>query len=146
MRDAGPLHPLLQAGQLGAIQSVALSLGVELSPINVGDAAAFERAVAAFARSTNGGLIVTASPWALAHRDLIIALAAQHRLPAVYAWRYFVTIGGLISYARSSIDPFRRAAGYLPGQAPLVINLKTAEALSLDVPPSLLACADEVIE
>jgi putative ABC transport system substrate-binding protein len=150
------------SGQLGAIQSVAPSLGVELSPINVGDAAALERAVAAFARSTNGGLIVTPSPWVAAHRDLIIALAAQHHLPAVYAWRYFVTSGGLISYAADSIDPFRRAAAYvdriLKGEKPadlpvqaatkyeLVINLKTAKALDLTVPPTLLARADEVIE
>ena len=150
------------SGQLGAIQSVAPSLSVELSPINVGDTAAFERAVAAFARSTNGGLIVTTSPWAVAHRDLIIALAAQHHLPAVYAFRYFVTSGGLISYGPSSIDQFRRAAGYidrilrgekpadLPVQTPtnyeLVINLKTARALGLEIPPTVLARADEVIE
>ena len=150
------------SGLLGAIQSVAPSLSVEVSPINVGDTAVFERAVAAFARSTNGGLIVTTSPWAVAHRDLIIALAAQHHLPAVYAFRYFVTSGGLISYGPSSIDPFRRAAGYidrilrgekpadLPVQTPTkyetVINLKTAKALGLKVPPTLLARADEVIE
>jgi len=150
------------SGLLGAIQSVAPSLSVELSPINVGDTAAFERAVAAFARSTNGGLIVTTSPWAVAHRDLIIALAAQHHLPAVYAFRYFVTSGGLISYGPSSIDQFRRAAGYidrilrgekpadLPVQTPtkyeLVINLKTARALGLEIPPTVLARADEVIE
>ena len=150
------------SGLLGAIQSVAPSLSVELSPINVGDTAAFERAVAAFARSTNGGLIVTTSPWAVAHRDLIIALAAQHHLPAVYAFRYFVTSGGLISYGPSSIDQFRRAAGYidrflrgekpadLPVQTPtkyeLVINLKTARALDLEIPPTVLARADEVIE
>ena len=150
------------SGLLGAIQSVAPSLSVELSPINVGDTAAFERAVAAFARSTNGGLIVTTSPWAVAHRDLIIALAAQHHLPAVYAFRYFVTSGGLISYGPSSIDQFRRAAGYidrilrgekpadLPVQTPtkyeLVINLKTAKALGLEIPSSVLARADEVIE
>jgi ABC-type uncharacterized transport system substrate-binding protein len=143
-------------------QSVASSLGVELSPVNVGDAGALERAVAVFARSANGGLIVTASPFAVAHRDLIIALAARHRLPAVYSFRYFVASGGLISYGADTIDPFRRAAGYvdrilkgekpadLPVQAPtkydLVINLKTANALGLEVPPTLLAIADDVIE
>ena len=128
----------------------------------MGDAGAFERAVAAFARSANGGLIVTPSPWAATHRDLIIALAARHRLPAVYGSRYSVTSGGLISYGPNSIDPFRRAAAYvdrilkgekpadLPVQAPtkyeLVINLQTARALGLDVAPSLLVRADEVIE
>ena len=150
------------SGLLGAIQSAAPSLGVELSPVSVGDAGAFERAVAAFARSANGGLIVTPSPWAATHRDLIIALAARHRLPAVYSFRYFISSGGLISYGPNSIDPFRRAAAYvdrilkgekpadLPVQAPtkyeLVINLKTAKALGIDVPPTLLARADEVIE
>ena len=135
---------------------------MELSPVSVGDAGAFERAVAAFARSANGGLIVTPSPWAATHRDLIIALAARHRLPAVYSFRYFISSGGLISYGPNSIDPFRRAAAYvdrilkgekpadLPVQAPtkyeLVINLKTAKALGIDVPPTLLARADEVIE
>jgi putative ABC transport system substrate-binding protein len=150
------------SGHLGAIQSVANSLRVELSPVSVGDAGALERAVAAFARSANGGLIVTPSPWALTHRDLIIALAALHRLPAVYSFRYFITSGGLISYGPSSIDPFRHAAGYvdrilkgekpadLPVQAPtkyeLVVNLKTAKAIGLDVPASVLARADEVLE
>jgi putative ABC transport system substrate-binding protein len=149
-------------GQLGAIQSVAPSLGVELTPIGVGDVGEIERTVAAFARSSNGGLVVTASTSALVHRDLITMLAARHRLPAVYAVRYFVTVGGLISYGANSTDPFRRAAAYidrilkgekpadLPVQAPtkyeLVINLKTAKALGLEVPPSLLARADEVIE
>jgi putative ABC transport system substrate-binding protein len=133
-----------------------------LSPVSVGDAGALERAVAAFARSANGGLIVTPSPWAVVHRDLIIALAARHRLPAVYGNRYSVTSGGLISYGPSSIDPFHRAAGYvdrilkgekpadLPVQAPtkyeLVINLKTAKALGIDLPATVLARADEVIE
>jgi putative ABC transport system substrate-binding protein len=150
------------SGQLGAIQSVAPSFGVELSPVNVRDAPEIERAVAAFARGSNGGLIVSASGLAIVHRDLIITLAARHRLPAVYFARYFVTGGGLISYGSDNIDPHRRAAGYvdrilkgekpadLPVQAPtkyeLVINLKTAKALGIEVPPMLLARADEVIE
>ena len=149
-------------GQFGAIQSVAPSLGVEVSPINVRDAAEIERAVAAFARSSNGGLIVTGSALAAFHRDLIIRLAARHKLPAVYYRRGYVTDGGLISYGPDVIDQFRRAAGYvdrilkgekpadLPVQAPtkyeLVINLKTAKALGLEIPPTLLARADEVIE
>jgi putative tryptophan/tyrosine transport system substrate-binding protein len=150
------------SGQLGAIQSVAPSLGVELSPVGVGDTGAIERALAAFARSSNGGLIVTASSLAIVHRELIITLAARHRLPAVYFLRLFVTAGGLISYGPDSVGPFRRAAGYvdrilkgekpadLPVQAPtkyqLVVNLKTAKALGLEVPATLLARADEVIE
>jgi len=150
------------SGQLGAIQSVAPSLGVELTPLNVSDAGAIERSLAAFARSPNGGMIVTGSTLALVHRKLIITLAARHRLPAVYPQRPFIASGGLISYGTDSIDPFRRAAGYadrilkgekpadLPVQAPtkyeLVINLKTARALGLEVPPTLLARADEVIE
>jgi putative ABC transport system substrate-binding protein len=149
-------------GQLGALQAVASSFGVELSPIGVRDASEIERAVTAFARSPNGGLIVTGSTLAVAHRDLIITLAARHQLPAVYAQRYIVAGGGLISYGPDSIDPFRRAASYvdrilkgekpadLPVQAPtkyeLVINLKTAKTLGLEVPPTLLARADEVIE
>ena len=149
-------------GQLGAIQAVAPSFGVELSTIGVRDAGQIESAVTAFARSSNGGMIVTASTSAVVHRELIATLAARHRLPAVYSYRYFVTVGGLISYGPNSIDPFRRTAGYvdrvlkgqkpadLPVQAPtkyeLVINLKTAKALGLDVPPTLLARADEVIE
>jgi ABC-type uncharacterized transport system substrate-binding protein len=149
-------------GQLGAIQSVAPSLGVELSPVNVRDPGETERAITAFAREPNGGLIVTGSALAASHRDLIIALAARHRLPAVYPQRYYVTGGGLISYGPDTVDPFRRAAAYvdrilkgekpadLPVQAPtkyeLAINLKTAKALGLEVPPSLLARADEVIE
>jgi len=149
-------------GQLGAIQSVAPSFGVELSPIDVRDAGEIERAVTAFARSPNDGLLVTGSALATVHRDLIVALAARHRLPAVYTLRLFVAGGGLISYGPDSIEPYRRAAGYvdrilkgekpadLPVQAPtkyeLVINLKTAKALGLDVPPMLLARADEVIE
>jgi ABC-type uncharacterized transport system substrate-binding protein len=149
-------------GQFGAVQAVAPSLGVELSPVDVRDAAEIERAVTSFARFSNGGLIVTGSVLAAVHRKLIIALAARDRLPAVYPYRYFATSGGLISYGPDTIDPFRRAAGYvdrilkgekpadLPVQAPtkfdLVINLKTAKALGLEVPPSLLARADEVIE
>jgi putative tryptophan/tyrosine transport system substrate-binding protein len=133
-----------------------------LHPLGVRDASEIERAVTAFARSANGGLIITASPLTLLHRELIISLAVQHRLPAVYPLRFFVTDGGLISYGPDSIDPYRRAAGYvdrilkgekaadLPVQAPtkyeLVINLKTAKALGLEVPPALLARADEVIE
>jgi putative ABC transport system substrate-binding protein len=148
--------------QLSAIQAVAPSFGVELSPVGVRDAGEIERTIAAFARSSNGGLIVTASTLALAHRELIARLAVRHRLPAVYGFRYHVTVGGLVSYGPDTIDPFRRAAGYvdrilkgekpadLPVQAPtkyeLVINMKTAKALGLEVPPTLLARADEVIE
>jgi putative tryptophan/tyrosine transport system substrate-binding protein len=148
--------------QFAAIQSVASSLRVEVSPVNMRDAGEIERAVAAFARSPNGGLIVTEGAPASLHRDLIIALAAQHKLPAVYFDRYFVATGGLISYGPDYVDQYRRAAGYvdrilrgekpsdLPVQAPvkyeLVINLKTAKALGLDLPTSVLARADEVIE
>jgi putative ABC transport system substrate-binding protein len=150
------------SGQLGAIQGAAPAFGVELRPVDVRDAGEIERAVAAFAHASNGGLIVTASVAAVVHRDLIIGLAARHRLPAIYTQRVFVTNGGLIAYGPDFIDQFRRAAGYvdrilkgekpadLPVQAPtkyeLVINLKTAKALGLEVPPSLLARADEVIE
>jgi putative tryptophan/tyrosine transport system substrate-binding protein len=149
-------------GQLAAIQAVAPSFGVELSPVDTRDTGEIERAIAAFARSANGGLIVTASPAALTHRKLISAQAAAHRLPAVYPFRYHVTDGGLISYGPESIDPYRRAAIYvdrilkgekpsdLPVQAPtkyeLVINLKTAKALGLEIPATVLARADEVIE
>jgi len=149
-------------GLWGAIQSVAPSLGVELRPLGVRDAGEIERVVTAFARSSNGGLIVTGSTLAVVHRELITTLAARYRLPAVYPQRSFVTVGGLISYGPDSIDPYRQAAGYvdrilkgekpadLPVQAPtkfeFVINLKTAKALGLDVPPTLLARADEVIE
>jgi putative ABC transport system substrate-binding protein len=148
--------------QFAAIQSVAPSLRVEVSPVNMRDAGEIERAVAAFARSPNGGLIVTEGAPASLHHDLIIALAAQHKLPAVYFDRYFVATGGLISYGPDYVDQYRRAAGYvdrilrgekpsdLPVQAPvkyeLVINLKTAKALGLDVPATVLARADEVIE
>jgi len=149
-------------GQWGAIQSVAPSLGVELSPVNMRDTAEIERAVTAFARAGGGGLIVTGSALAVVHRDLIITLAARYQLPAVYFIRAFVDAGGLMSYGPDVIDQYRRAAGYvdrilkgekpadLPVQTPtkyeLVINLKTAKALGLDVPATLLARADEVIE
>jgi putative ABC transport system substrate-binding protein len=149
-------------GQWGAIQSVAPSFGVEVSPVNVRDVGEIERAVAAFARSSDGGLIVTGSALAVVHRDLIITLAARHKLPAVYYERNFVASGGLISYGPDYLDQFRRAAGYvdrilkgekpadLPVQTPtkykLVINLKTAKALGLTMPPTLLSTADEVIE
>jgi putative tryptophan/tyrosine transport system substrate-binding protein len=147
--------------QLSAIQAVAPSFNVELSVVGVRDASEIERSVTAFARSSNGGMIVTASTSAVVHRKLITMLAARHGLPAVYSFRYFVTAGGLISYGPDTIDPLRRAAGYvdrilkgekpadLPVQAPvkyeLVINLKTAKALGLDIPPTLHARADEVI-
>jgi putative tryptophan/tyrosine transport system substrate-binding protein len=149
-------------GQFGAIQSVAPSLGLEVNPVDVRDAGEIERAIAAFARGSNGGLIVTGSSSAFVHRDLIITLAARYKLPAVYFIREFVTSGGLISYGPDPIDPVRRAASYvdriLKGEKPadmpvqattkyeLVINLKTAKALGLTVPPSLLARADELIE
>ena len=149
-------------GQFGAIQSAAPSVGVEVSPVNVRDAGEIERAVAAFARSSNGGLIVTGSALAVVHRDLIITLAARHKLPAIYFERNFVASGGLVSYGPDYLDQFRRAASYvdrilkgekpadLPVQAPtkykLVINLKTAKAAGLTMPSTLLATADEVIE
>ena len=149
-------------GQFASIQSVAPSFGVELSPVDVRDASEIERDVSAFARGSNSGLIVTSSGLAAVHRELIIALAARYRLPAIYSYRYFATSGGLISYGPDPIDQYRRAAGYvdrilrgekpadLPVQAPtkyeLAINLKTAKALGLTVPPTLLARADEVIE
>ena len=149
-------------GQFGAIQAVAPSLGVDLRPVDVRDAGEIERAIAAFALDSNGGLIVTGSPAATFHRELIIALAARHRLPAVYNNRRFAAEGGLISYGTDFIDQYRRAAGYvdrilkgekpadLPVQAPtryeLVINLKTAKALGIEVPTTVLARADEVIE
>jgi putative ABC transport system substrate-binding protein len=141
---------------------VAPTLGVELSPIGVRDAGEIERAVTAFAGSPNGGLIVTGSAPAAIHHDLIVTLAARHKLPAVYFGRFIVAAGGLISYGPDLVDQHRLAAGYvdrilkgetsagMPVQAPtkyeLVINLKTAKALGLEVPPSLLARADEVIE
>ena len=150
------------AGQYAVIQAAAPSFGVELRAVGVRDAGEIERAITAFARSSNGGLIVTGSPLALVHRDLIITLAARHRLPAVYPFRYFATSGGLISYGPNATDPYRRAASYidrilkgekpaeLPVQAPtkyeLVINLKTAKTLDLTVLDGLLARATEVIE
>jgi ABC-type uncharacterized transport system substrate-binding protein len=156
--------PLLTSGtaQLGAIQSVAHSLGAELIPVGARSADEIERGLSTFAREPNGGVIVTASPLAAVHRNLIITLAARHRLPAVYPFPYFATSGGLISYGPDQVDQFRRAASYvdrilngekpadLPVQHPtkyeLVINLKTAKSLGLDVAQSLLARADEVIE
>jgi len=147
-------------GQSAVIQAAAPSLGLELTPVGVRDADEIERGVTAFAHRSNGGLIVTGSPLTAVHRDLIVTLAAQHQLPAVYPFRYFVTSGGLISYGPDSIDPYLRAAGYvdrilkgekpadLPVQAPakyeLVINLKTAQSLDLEVSPSLLADADVI--
>jgi ABC-type uncharacterized transport system substrate-binding protein len=149
-------------GLWGAIQTAAPSFGIEVSPVNVRDATEIERAITAFARGPNGGLIVTGSALSAAHRDLIVALAARHKLPAVYFTRQMVDGGGLISYGPDIVDQFRRAAGYvdrilkgdkpadLPVQAPtkyqLVVNLKTAKALGLEVPSSVLAIADEVIE
>jgi len=148
--------------QFAAIQAVAPSLMVEASPVNMRDAGEIERAVAAFARSPNGGMIVTEGAPASLHRKLIITLAVRHKLPTVYFDRYFVTTGGLISYGPDYVDQYQRAAGYvdrilkgekpadLPIQAPvkyeLVINLKTAKAIGLSVPDTLLARADEVIE
>ena len=151
-----------QIGMFGGIQSAASLLGIELRPIDLGDAGEIERVVTAFASEPNGGLVVVSGALAFLHRDLIVTLAARHRLPAVYPYRTHVAGGGLISYGIDSIDQYRRAAGYvdrilkgekpadLPVQAPekfeLVINLKTAKALGLEVPSSLLARADEVIE
>jgi putative ABC transport system substrate-binding protein len=149
-------------GMWGAIQSVAPSFGVELRPIDGRDAGEMERALAAFAGNPNGGLILTGSAWAIVHRNLIIRLAAQYKLPAIYFARNFVADGGLMSYGPDPADQYRRAASYvdrilkgekpadLPVQAPtkyeLVINLKTAKTLGLEIPPTLLARADEVIE
>ena len=149
-------------GQWGAILSVSPSVAIEVSPVNLVDGGEIDRGLTAFARSPNGGLIVTGSALAVVHRDLIIALAARLRLPAVYYDRYFVTAGGLISYGSNNVEQYRLAAAYvdriLKGEKPadlpvqaaakyeLVINLKTAKALGLDMPPTLLARADEVIE
>jgi putative tryptophan/tyrosine transport system substrate-binding protein len=149
-------------GQLGAIQSAAPSFGVELFPVDVRDAEETERVITAFARGSNGALMVLAGASTAGHRDLIVSLAARYRLPAVYPYRYYVTDGGLISYGPDNVDQYRRAAGYvdrilkgekpaeLPVQAPnkyeLAINLKTAKALGLTVPKTLLAIANEVIE
>ena len=149
-------------GQFGAIQAAAQSLGVELRPIDLRDAGEIERDITAFAQEPNGGLIVTGSPAATVHRELIYALALRHRLPIVFNSRFYVTSGGLISYGPDFVDQFRRAAGYvdrilkgenpadLPVQAPtkyeLVINLKTAKALGIVIPPAVLSRADDVIE
>ena len=156
--------PAIQAGigQFAVIQSVAPSVGVEVTPINISNAAEIESEVAAFGGSANGGLISTASALSLLHRDLIIKLAARYKLPAIYQERSYVAAGGLASYGSDFLDQYRRASAYvdrilkgekpadLPVQAPnkyeLVFNLKTAKALGLTVPPSLLARADEVIE
>jgi len=149
-------------GQFGAVKGAALSFGVEISPIGVGSAEEIKRGITAFAREPNGGLIVLPVPTTVIHRNLIIRLAAQHRLPAVYNSRFWIAEGGLVSYGPDILDQYRRTAGYvdrilrgtkpadLPVQAPtkyeLTINLKTARALGLDIPPTLLARADEVIE
>jgi putative ABC transport system substrate-binding protein len=149
-------------GQFAVIQSVAPSIGVDVSPISLRDSGEIERGVAAFARFANGGLIATASAATVFHRDLIIRLAAQHKLPAVYSRRVYVTSGGLISYGSDILDQFRRAAAYvdrilkgekpadMPVQVPtkyeMVVNLKTAKALDLTIPSSVLARADSVIE
>jgi putative ABC transport system substrate-binding protein len=149
-------------GQWAALQVAASSLAMELTPVNAGEPAEVERALETYAREPNGGLIVVVSSWATVHRGLIIASAAKHRLPAIYPHRYYVADGGLVCYGTDLVDQYRRAAGYvdrilrgerpadLPVQAPtkyeLVINLKTAKALGLEVPPTLLARADEVIE
>jgi putative tryptophan/tyrosine transport system substrate-binding protein len=149
-------------GQFAVLQAFAPSLGFELRPVDVHDAGEIERSIKAFAQGGNGGLIVTGSPAATAHRELFIALAARNRLPAVYVSRYYCAAGGLICYGSDFLDQFRRAAGYvdrilrgekpadLPVQVPtkyeLVINLKTAKALGIEVPAALLARADELIE
>jgi putative ABC transport system substrate-binding protein len=149
-------------GQFAIIQSVAPSLGVEVSPINISDARGIERDISDFAREANGGLVVSASALAITHRELIVTLAARYKLPAVYSSRDYAVSGGLISYGTDFVDQFRRAASYvdrilkgekpadMPVQAPtkyeLVINLKTAKVLGLKIPQTLLASADEVIE
>ena len=149
-------------GQLGAIQAVAPSFGVELTPIGAHDAGEIKRGINTFVRGPNDGLIVTASALTAVHREVIIKLAAQHKLPAIYPFRYFITSGGLVSYGADPIDQYRMAAGYvdrilkgekpadLPVQAPTkyvtVLNLRTAKALGLDVPTSILLRADEVVE
>ena len=149
-------------GQFAAIQAVAPALGVEITPMNVQDAGEIERGIAAFAIMPNGGLIVTGSALAASHRDLLVTLAAKQKLPTVYYERLFVTAGGLVSYGPDVLDQYRRAADYvdrilkgekpseLPVQAPTkyetVVNLKTARALGMNVPQSLIARADEVVE
>jgi putative ABC transport system substrate-binding protein len=152
----------LGIGQLGAIQSIAPSLGIELRPVGTGNVQEIERAVAALASEPNGGMVMTVSPWAISWRAKIIALAARHKLPAVYPYRFMALDGGLVSYGPDTVEPYKRAAAYvdrilkgekpadLPVQAPtkfeLVVNIKTAKALGLTIPPQLLARADEVIE
>jgi putative ABC transport system substrate-binding protein len=159
LRD--PVDPA-GTGQFGAIRTAAALVGFEVRAVDVRDPVGIERSIEAFASAANGGLVVTGSTPAAAHRNLIITLAARYRLPAVYPYRFFATGGGLVSYGPNIVDQYRRAAGYvdrilkgekpadLPVQAParyeLVINLKTAKALGLTVPPTLLATADEVIE
>jgi len=159
LRDSGIAQGI---GQFGAIQSLGPSLGFEVTPVNVREASEIERDIAAFARGSNGGLIITGAGTAIVHRELIVRLAARYKLPATYFERFFVAGGGLMSYGPDLLDAHRRVADYvdrilkgekpadLPVQAPtkyeLVINLKTAKALGLDVPPTLLARADEVIE
>jgi putative tryptophan/tyrosine transport system substrate-binding protein len=159
LRDAASSSGI---GYLGAVRVAASSFGMELTPVGIADAGEIERGVTAFARASNGALIVTGNTLTMVHRERIITLAARHRLPAVYALPLFANDGGLISYGPDSIDPYRRAAHYvdrilkgekpadLPVQQPtkfeLIINLKTAKALGLEVPPTLLARADEVIE
>jgi putative ABC transport system substrate-binding protein len=150
------------AGQLGAVQGAASLLRVELTPLDVREPAVIERDMALLAREPNGGLVVLANPTATVHLNLIVELAARYQLPAIYPYRYFAQAGGLISYGADNLDLYRRAAGYvdrilkggkpadLPVQNPskfeLAINLKAANALGLDVPPTLLARADEVFE
>jgi putative ABC transport system substrate-binding protein len=164
VRRAGFLRDTNATGMalLGALQTAASSFGVELTALNARTVGEIERTITGFARGSNGGLIVMPTGLAVVHRDLVIALAARHRLPAIYPFRLFVTAGGLISYGPDSIEAYRRAAGYidrilkgekpadLPVQAPtkleLVINLKTAKALGLTIPETLLATADEIIE
>src|SRR5262245_716319 len=159
LRDpATPTGP----AQFGMLQAAAQSAGIELRPVDVRDAGEIERGIASLARAPNGGLIITTSPLTATHRDLVITLAAQHKLPAVYYNRSFADAGGLISYGADFVDQYRQAAGYvdrilkgekpanLPVQAPakyeLVLNLKTAKTLGLEIPPTVLARADEVIE
>jgi putative tryptophan/tyrosine transport system substrate-binding protein len=164
VRAAVLTHSAFPAGpaQLRVLQSVSSSLGVQLHPVDVQDAAEIERGLLEIVHQSNVGMIVTTSAFATVHRELIVALAARHRLPAVYPYRYYVMSGGLVSYGIDTVDLYRRAAGYvdrilkgakpadLPVQQPtkfeLAINLKTAKALGLEVPPTLLARADEVIE
>jgi putative tryptophan/tyrosine transport system substrate-binding protein len=159
LRDAASSSGI---GYMGAVRLAASSFGMELTPVGIADADEIERGVTTFARASNGALIVTGNTLTMVHRELIITLAARHRMPAVYALPLFANDGGLICYGPDSIDPYRRAAGYvdrilkcekpaeLPVQAPtkyqLVINLKTAKALGLELPPTVLARADEVIE